>query len=141
MDTSVFWIAACVLYATFLAFVLWHRARAGPVILDLGGRNRALWLACNAIISMAAAAAVVEWFGHRAKPIWPAVLSSETAILFLIVPSWRLQIRENGIFRDGHLFPWSRLKSYRWGIPMNTVFHRSSKRASVAPEIQFSRGR
>jgi hypothetical protein len=122
MDTTVLWIAGCILYAMMLPFLLWHRARAGPVILDLGGRNRALWIASTAIASLVAVTAIVEWSGHRAKPIWPAVLWSEMAILFLIVPSGRVQIRANGIFIYGHLIPWPRLKSYRWEIPTNTVF-------------------
>jgi len=121
MDMSVLWIAACAVCGTVLALLFWHRARAGPVILDLGGRNRTLWTTDAVICSLFAVAAIVEWFGHRAKSICPAVLGAEMAILCLSQLTWDLQIRENGIFRDGHLVPWSRLKSYRWEVPTNTV--------------------
>jgi hypothetical protein len=122
MDTTALLIAGCILYVFLFASLLWHRARAGSVILDLGGPNRALWITAAIIPFLCAVVGFVEWYNNSAKPIWPAVFWSESAIFVLLVPSPRLQIREKGIFRNAQLVPWSALKSYRWEIPTNTVF-------------------
>jgi hypothetical protein len=121
MDTTVLWIAGCILYVFLLASLLWHRARAGSVILDLGARNRALWVACTIVFFLVASAAFVKWLGHRAKPIWSTLFYAEMAIFVLILSSGRPQIRENGILTEGRLVPWLRLKSYRWDTSTNTV--------------------
>ena len=68
---------------------------------------------------------------------WKFAFFVETGIFFLGLSFGRLQIRENGIFRDGHFSSWSRLKSYRWEIPTNTVFIDRQSGVPWARELSF----
>jgi hypothetical protein len=119
MNTVFPWGAACIAIAGVVANPLWQQLRAGAVILDLGPRYRSLWITLAAVSLVAAG---VSRFGRRPASVWLSLCWLAFGIGSLIQVFERLQIRERGIFSNGRPIPWTKLKSYRWDVPTNTVF-------------------
>ena len=107
-----------------MGYGLWRRRQAGSVLLNLGRSSRhKMSLGIGVLMIFYSIVQLVSFFVDNAADavdVSSIVWGLSFGVFFLFV-GLSGEIREAGIFSDGQLLKWERIKSYEWGEKALTV--------------------